>query len=84
MASFQLSMVEIYNEIIQDLLTAECNVVTAQQVGNNVTMQGLTTHIVNTTEDITELMNMGMTNRTVASTKMNSERFLSNVEATLY
>ncbi|KAF6025685.1 hypothetical protein EB796_015936 [Bugula neritina] len=77
--TLSLSMVEIYNEIIQDLLTAECNVVTAQQVGNNVTMQGLTTHIVNTTEDITELMNMGMTNRTVASTKMNSESSRSHL-----
>lgn len=67
-------MVEIYNEVIQDLLSPDCKVVTVQQVGSSVTMLGLSFHIVKTAENITELMNMGMTNRTVASTKMNSER----------
>lgn len=68
-------MIEIYNEVIQDLLTKDCRVVTVQQVGNTVNIQGLSTKPVKTADDITDLMNMGMTNRTVASTKMNSERY---------
>lgn len=67
-------MIEIYNEVIQDLLTKDCKVVTVQQVSNAVNIQGLSTHPVKTADDITSLMDMGMTNRTVAATKMNSER----------
>lgn len=67
-------MIEIYNEVIQDLLTPDCKVVTVQQVGGNVTMPSLSSHAVRSQEDITDLMNLGMTNRTVAATKMNSER----------
>lgn len=67
-------MIEIYNESIHDLLTDDCKVVTAQQVGASVTIQGLTSHMVRTEEDITSYMDTGATNRTVAATKMNSER----------
>jgi len=70
----QVSMVEIYNEIIQDLLTKDCKQVTVRQIGTSVDIQGLSCHPVRTQDDIVDLMNMGMTNRTVASTKMNSER----------
>ncbi|XP_067933165.1 kinesin-like protein klp-3, partial [Watersipora subatra] len=74
-----VSMVEIYNEVIHDLLTSQCNVVTAQNVGHSVTMSGLSSHTVMTEQDISHIMKTGMTNRTVASTKMNSESSRSHL-----
>lgn len=67
-------MVEIYNEVIRDLLTPDCTVVNVQHVNSKVTFQGLTVSVVKTEGDITSVMNIGMGNRTVAATKMNSER----------
>lgn len=68
-------MVEIYNEVVQDLLSEDCKTITVQQVGATVNLVGLTTHSVKSQTDITNLMDLGMANRTVASTKMNSQRY---------
>ena len=76
-------MIEIYNEIVQDLLTSDCAVVNVQQVGASINMQGLSYHPVKTKEDIRQPMDMGMTNRTVASTKMNSERLIIGSTTTI-
>lgn len=67
-------MVEIYNEVVQDLLSADCKTITVQQVSGLMNMVGVMTQPVRTQTDITDLMNLGMANRTVAATKMNSER----------
>ena len=70
----QISMVEIYNEAVQDLLAADTKVLDLQMVGNTVKIPNITEMTVTTVKDIKEIMSIGDGNRKTASTKMNSTR----------
>ncbi len=71
----QASMLEIYNEIIQDLLTKNGKTLELKTQGNKIHLPGLTEMFVENEDDIAHIMNLGDTNRTTASTRMNSTRY---------
>ena len=73
----QTSMVEIYNETIQDLLSSDAKTLELRVHGNNVLLPGQTEMAVRCIDDITTVVNIGEKNRRVASTKMNSQRYNS-------
>ena len=68
------SYIEIYNEEIRDLLSAnpkkKLTLHEKPKVGVHVT--GLTEHVCQTDEDLNELLRLGMKNRETASTEMNA------------
>ena len=68
----QASMVEIYNETIQDLLTSDAKVLDLKAQGNKIVLPGLTEMVVENSSDIDNVFALGDKNRHVASTKMNS------------
>ncbi|RUS78956.1 hypothetical protein EGW08_013297, partial [Elysia chlorotica] len=68
----KVSMVEIYNETVQDLLTSDARALELQMVGNVVRIPNITEMEVSQVSDIKDLMKLGDSNRKVASTKMNS------------
>ncbi|XP_050411581.1 uncharacterized protein LOC126826649 isoform X1 [Patella vulgata] len=70
--NLKLSMVEIYNETVIDLLAANSKTVELRAAGNNFRIPGLTELDITTESEIKEAMEMGDKNRSVASTKMNS------------
>ncbi|XP_052780673.1 uncharacterized protein LOC128217530 isoform X3 [Mya arenaria] len=72
--SFNLvvSLVEIYNETIQDLLTSEAKTLELRTAGNKVNIPGLTEYPIKNLKDVQTVMGLGDKNRSVASTKMNS------------
>lgn len=72
---FQVSLIEIYNETIQDLLTKEAKTLDLKTAGNKVNIPGLTEVDIKALDDIKKVMAMGDKNRTTASTKMNSTRY---------
>jgi len=67
-------MVEIYNESIHDLLSSKLTNLEIRAQGTKVNLPGMTELPVETSSDIDEIISVGEKNRTVASTKMNSER----------
>lgn len=67
-------MVEIYNETVQDLLTADAKTLELHAVGNMVRIPNITEMPVEGVKDIKAIMDMGDKNRSVAETKMNSTR----------
>ncbi|XP_067855236.1 uncharacterized protein [Heptranchias perlo] len=72
----KISMLEIYNEAIQDLLTKQLNAqLEIRTQGKTVVIPGLTEIEIKTEKDIRRVMQCGNKNRTVASTKMNSGRY---------
>ncbi|XP_035826155.1 kinesin-like protein KIN-14D [Aplysia californica] len=68
----KISMVEIYNETVQDLLTTDARTLELQMVGNIVRIPNITEMEVTAVKDIKEIMKLGDGNRKTASTKMNS------------
>ncbi|XP_063443446.1 kinesin-like protein klp-3 isoform X1 [Mytilus trossulus] len=68
----KVSLIEIYNETIQDLLTKEAKTLDLKTAGNKINIPGLTEVDIKTLDDIKKVMAMGDKNRTTASTKMNS------------
>ncbi|KAK3796846.1 hypothetical protein RRG08_015008 [Elysia crispata] len=70
--NLKVSMVEIYNETVQDLLTSDARTLELQMVGNVVRIPNITEMGVSQVSDIKDLMKLGDSNRKVASTKMNS------------
>ncbi|GFN89297.1 kinesin-like protein [Plakobranchus ocellatus] len=70
--NLKVSMVEIYNETVQDLLTSDARTLDLQMVGNVVRIPNITEMDVAEVSDIREIMKLGDSNRKVASTKMNS------------
>ena len=72
--TLKVSMLEIYNETVIDLLSREPAVRDVRSQGNQIVMPGLTEISVQTADDIESIINNGDKNRTVASTKMNSSR----------
>jgi len=67
-------MVEIYNEMIQDLLTSSTQILEIRVSGNHILLPGIKVMEVNSLDDITKVFQVGSENRKTASTKMNSER----------
>lgn len=68
-------MVEIYNETIQDLLTeGAVKTLELHAVGNMIRIPNITEIQVNSVNDVKDVMALGELNRSVAETKMNSER----------
>lgn len=71
----EVSMLEIYNENVQDLLNPDSRSKSGLRVRDHPVMgpyaEGLTSHVVSTYEEISGLMELGTKNRTVQATKMN-------------
>lgn len=79
-AHFQISMLEIYNESLNDLLTKNASTALDIRVqGKSVSVPGLTQIRVQTEADIVNVMETGEKNRKIASTKMNTQRYFSIV-----
>ncbi|XP_055883254.1 uncharacterized protein LOC106052406 isoform X1 [Biomphalaria glabrata] len=70
--TLKVSMVEIYNETVQDLLTEDTKVLELSMVGNSVKIPNIMEMPVKEVKDIKEIMKLGDSNRKTASTKMNS------------
>jgi len=67
-------MVEIYNESIHDLLSSKLTSLEIRAQGTKIALPGMTELDVKTAADIDEIIKLGEKNRSVASTKMNSQR----------
>ena len=67
-------MMEIYNEVVHDLLSTTVAQLDIHAQGNKVLLPGITEIQVDSTDEIDQIMKMGWKNRSVAATKMNSER----------
>jgi len=67
-------MVEIYNESIHDLLSSKLTGLEIRAQGTKIALPGITELSVETSRDIDEIIKLGEKNRSVASTKMNSQR----------
>lgn len=68
-------MVEIYNEMIHDLLTSSTRTLEIRAHGNRIHLPGMKQMEVQSFEDIKNIFEVGAENRKTASTKMNSERY---------
>ncbi|XP_063302952.1 uncharacterized protein LOC134602220 [Pelobates fuscus] len=78
--TIKISMLEIYNETLRDLLSQNGNTqLEIRSQGKTVFMPGLTETEVLTENDIKTTMSLGEKNRTVASTKMNTESSRSHL-----
>ncbi|KAM9310966.1 uncharacterized protein PAF06_008784 [Gastrophryne carolinensis] len=78
--TLKIAMLEIYNENIWDLLSPNGNKqLEIRAHGKTVTLPGLTETEVLTEEDIKNIIASGEKNRTVASTKMNTESSRSHL-----
>ncbi|XP_036375543.1 kinesin-like protein KIN-14R [Megalops cyprinoides] len=82
--ALKISMLEIYNESINDLLSKNpANHLEIRTQGKSVTVPGLTYTEVETEDDILNVMEVGEKNRKIASTKMNIESSRSHLIVTL-
>ncbi|XP_055505974.1 uncharacterized protein LOC129706046 isoform X1 [Leucoraja erinacea] len=82
--TIKVSMLEIYNETILDLLSKQPHAqLQIRTHGRAIAIPGLTQIEVKTENDIKDLMQSGNRNRTVASTKMNSGSSRSHLILTL-
>lgn len=70
--NLKVSMVEIYNEAVQDLLSDDVRTLELSMVGNSVKIPNITEMTVEEVKDIKGIMKLGDSNRKTASTKMNS------------
>ncbi|XP_072026491.1 LOW QUALITY PROTEIN: uncharacterized protein [Amphiura filiformis] len=84
--TLKVSMLEVYNEQLQDLLTdkeSRENLDIKMQ-GKKLSIKGLTEVEVRTEDDITRVMDTGDANRSVAATKMNSTSSRSHLLLMLF
>ncbi|XP_042562767.1 kinesin-like protein klp-3 [Clupea harengus] len=82
--TLKVSMLEIYNDSLNDLLANNPNNhLDIRTQGKSVTVPGLTQVEVKTEDDILHIMDMGEKNRKIASTKMNIESSRSHLILTL-
>ncbi|KAL2093274.1 hypothetical protein ACEWY4_010586 [Coilia grayii] len=82
--TLKVSMLEIYNDSLNDLLAKNPNShLDIRTQGKSVTVPGLTQAEVKTEDDILHVMEMGEKNRKIASTKMNIESSRSHLILTL-
>lgn len=71
--SIKVSLMEVYNENLYDLLDGNRNKLNIRQAANGVAFaEGLVERLITTPEQVTEVLADGDKNRTVAATKMNS------------
>lgn len=70
--SLTVSLVEIYNETLIDLLSEDGKALELRTAGNKVNIPGLIEYPIKNIDDVKKVMSMGDKNRSVASTKMNS------------
>uniref|UniRef100_A0A3Q4BSK3 Kinesin-like protein n=1 Tax=Mola mola TaxID=94237 RepID=A0A3Q4BSK3_MOLML len=83
-ADFQISMLEIYNENLNDLLRKSSDAALDIRVqGKSVSVPGLTQIQVQTEADILSVMETGENNRKIASTKMNTQSSRSHLVVAL-
>ncbi|ESO91298.1 hypothetical protein LOTGIDRAFT_228774 [Lottia gigantea] len=68
----KISIVEIYNEAVIDLLVPNGKTVELKASGTNFRIPGLTEVPIRSVDEIKQVMKTGDENRSVASTKMNS------------
>lgn len=79
---FQISMLEIYNDNLNDLLSKSADAALDIRVqGKSVSVPGLTKIQVRTEADILSAMETGEKNRKIASTKMNTQRCCTTTDA---
>lgn len=82
---FQISMLEIYNDTLKDLLAKSAEAALEIRVqGKSVSVPGLTKILVRTEADILLAMETGEGNRRVASTRMNTQRCRSSSSNSFY
>ncbi|KAM8751524.1 uncharacterized protein AB9X84_013057 isoform 1-T2 [Acanthopagrus schlegelii] len=82
--SLKISMLEIYNETLNDLLTKNSDAALDIRVqGKSVSVPGLTQIQVQTEADILAVMETGEKNRKIASTKMNTQSSRSHLVVAL-
>ncbi|XP_063053878.1 kinesin-like protein klp-3 [Engraulis encrasicolus] len=82
--SLNVSMLEIYNDSLNDLLSKKPNShLDIRTQGKSITVPGLTQVEVKTEDDILHVMETGEKNRKIASTKMNIESSRSHLILTL-
>uniref|UniRef100_UPI00398E4D7C kinesin-like protein klp-3 n=1 Tax=Pristiophorus japonicus TaxID=55135 RepID=UPI00398E4D7C len=80
----KITMLEIYNEAIQDLLSKQPHThLEIMTQGKSVSIPGLREIEVKTESDFRRVMQLGNKNRTVVSTEMNSESSHSHLILTL-
>ncbi|XP_013410211.1 kinesin-like protein KIN-14E [Lingula anatina] len=77
--TLKVSLLEIYNENVQDLLSSDVKTLPVQSKGNKVVIPGLTEVEVTSMADIQRVMELGNKNRTTAATKMNSQSSRSHL-----
>ena len=83
--NINVSMIEIYNEKIRDLLVKEQKIYKIRQknkIGGNY-IENLSIHNVKTEHDVFKLMNMGMKYRSVACTNSNEASSRSHMVLTI-
>ena len=83
-----VSMIEIYNEKIKDLLvssdiTSKTNYKIRQNPNKEMYIENLSKHIVNNEDDVFKLMEKGQKNRSVKSTNSNTESSRSHMVLTI-
>ncbi|KAL3309522.1 hypothetical protein Ciccas_011931 [Cichlidogyrus casuarinus] len=66
-----LSMLEIYNEELKDLLSAKENMLFLREDAHNVSVENLSSRRVTSASDFLEFMHQGIARRIVSSTAMN-------------
>ncbi|KAE8295890.1 Kinesin-like protein KIFC3 [Larimichthys crocea] len=82
--TLKISMLEIYNDSLNDLLTKSASAALDIRVqGKSVSVPGLTQIQVQTEADILNVMEMGEKNRKIASTKMNTQSSRSHLVVAL-
>ena len=70
----KISMIEIYMEKIRDLLdTSKDNLKVHEEKGKGVYVGDVTETYVGSEQEVYEVMRVGTSNRSIASTKMNAE-----------
>ena len=72
--TLKVTMLEIYNEKIQDLLdTKKQNLTIKEDKKLGIFVDNATEVYVNSSDEIKKVMNLGQSNRSVAATKMNDK-----------
>lgn len=80
----RLSLIEVYNEQIRDLLSSTTANLAVLQTSDGIHVQGLTTLHVTNTQECLNRMKEGMGNRSTGSTAMNEQSSRSHCVVMLF
>jgi kinesin family protein 5 len=80
----EISYYEIYSEKIKDLISPSNEKIHPVAIGGSVTIPNLSKHLVESSDEITRLVEEGTKNRTVTSTEMNSVSSRSHAILTIF